>query len=163
MLTSNGTSFSVINAVQIHHMESWSSETFLCQCCCFKYLSLTLSDTSSSDQALGKEKKEKKTSLSPNPSVKWSTHLVKHTYLCGGNSRCSWARSILLTTCPVHLHLLSSHQYTACNTTASLNHAQKSWERTSTEILKNRHQSHICIADIKQLLTAVGYNAFVLR
>lgn len=112
---------------------------------------------------LWEKEKKKKTSLSPNPSVKWSTHLVKHTYLCGGNSRCSWARSILLTTCPVHLHLLSSHQYTACNTTASLNHAQMSWEKTSTEILKNRHQSHICIADIKWLLTAVGYNAFVLR
>lgn len=36
-----------------------------------------------------------------------------------GNSRCSWAHSIRPTTCPVHLHHLSSHQYTSCNTTAS--------------------------------------------
>lgn len=49
-----------------------------------------------------------------------------HTYSNEGNSRCSWAHSIRLTTCPVRLHRLSSRRCTSCNTTASLQGAQES-------------------------------------
>lgn len=121
---------------------------------CPKHLPLDISGTSSSDHALEKRKDKPQTCWVSELPPERTREGDPHTYSDEGTSRCSRAHSTLLTTWPAHLHHLSSHRYTSCNTTASLREDEREDTRVKLHTLLNnkkdppvsrsRHVAYIC-------------------